>query len=107
MDKKEEFKIFAKKHPELINYLDNHKDMSWQKLYEIYDIYGEDTSVWKDYLKTSIKLPEFFNTFKNVNLDEVKEGIDNFQKILGMLSGLTSKNETTYKPRPIYKHFDD
>lgn len=42
MDKKEEFKLFAKKHPELINYLDNHKDMSWQKLYEIYDIYGED-----------------------------------------------------------------
>ncbi len=106
MTKKDEFKLFVKDHPELISHVTK-GEVTWQGLYEIYDIYGEDTSVWKDYLKTSIKLPEFFNTFKNVNLDEVKEGIDNFQKILGMLSGLTSKNETTYKPRPIYKHFDD
>ena len=24
--------------------------MSWQKYYEIYDMYGEDENVWKDYI---------------------------------------------------------
>ena len=104
MTKKDEFKLFVKKHPELISHVKDGK-ATWQSLYEIYDIYGEDNEAWKDYTKTSIKLPEFFNTFKNVNLDEVKEGIDNFQKILGMLGGIGK--EEVYKPRPIYKHFDD
>ena len=39
MDKKEEFKIFARKHPELVSFVKD-KSMTWQKFYEIYDIYG-------------------------------------------------------------------
>ena len=45
MDKKEEFKKFVKKHPELVEYVKN-KQNTWQDFYEIYDMYGEEDSVW-------------------------------------------------------------
>ena len=41
MSKKDEFKHFASLHPELNEYVRN-GEMSWQKFYEMYDIYGED-----------------------------------------------------------------
>ena len=50
MDKKEEFKAFVRKNPILVKYVKNN-EMTWQKFYEIYDIYGENNDVWIDYLK--------------------------------------------------------
>jgi hypothetical protein len=50
MTKKDEFKEFVRKHPELVTYVKN-GEMSWQKYYELYDMYGEEESVWKSYLK--------------------------------------------------------
>ena len=38
---KETFKEFISKKPELIDYIKN-GEMTWQKFYELYDIYGED-----------------------------------------------------------------
>ena len=54
MDKKSEFKAFVKNNPSLIKYVKNN-EMTWQKFYEIYDIYGEDESVWNKYIKNDIK----------------------------------------------------
>ena len=45
MDTKEKFKIFVKKNPILIKYVQN-GSMTWQKFYEIYDMYGEDNNAW-------------------------------------------------------------
>ena len=45
---KEDFKRFVRSHPELVNYV-NKGTMSWQKFYEMYDIYGESNSIWKEY----------------------------------------------------------
>ena len=36
---KENFKSFARIHPELANFV-NTNQTNWQKLYELYDIYG-------------------------------------------------------------------
>ena len=47
--KKEEFKEFVRKHPNLIKYVKSN-EMTWQKFYEMYDLYGEEESIWKDYL---------------------------------------------------------
>ena len=41
---KETFKTFAKQHPELAKTVLN-GTTTWQKLYEIYDIYGIDSSM--------------------------------------------------------------
>ena len=48
MSKKEEFKTFIKNNPGFIKYVNN-GEMTWQKFYEMYDLYGEENSVWDDY----------------------------------------------------------
>ena len=51
MSKKEEFKNFILNRPELIDYVESNKT-TWQKLYEIYDLYGKDSDVWNKYKNT-------------------------------------------------------
>ena len=42
------FKTFVKNHPSFATYI---KDgtMTWQKFYELYDMYGESSSIWNEY----------------------------------------------------------
>ena len=47
--KHEAFKNFVKTKPELIKFVQNGK-MTWQKFYELYDLYGEDEKVWNKYI---------------------------------------------------------
>lgn len=49
MAKIDNFKLFVKNNPNLITYVKNNT-MSWQKFYELYDLYGEDNNVWNEYL---------------------------------------------------------
>ena len=121
--KKEQFKEFVKKNPRLITYVNNN-EMTWQKFYEMYDLYGESEDVWKEYLnkeekkeeivnnsiKAGLTLSEVVNWFKNVDLDGLQEGIGNVQRVLGVMQDFTKKDNkevNTYKPRPLYKHFED
>lgn len=118
---KETFKLFAKSHPELANQVMNGKT-NWQKLYELFEIYGEDSEVWNSYttsvvdnsnvkdVPTSFK--DLFNTFKNIDLDSVQKGVTNLQKTIGLLQdiglgGTTSQSVNTYEARPMYKYFED
>lgn len=120
---KEAFKEFVRKNPKLIKYVNNN-DMTWQKFYEMYDMYGEDDNAWKDYLKeekaekvatsaiSSLGVADFINFLKTINLDGLQEGIGNIQRVLGIFQDFTKKDNNTntkeeYKPRPIYKHFED
>ena len=50
MDKKEEFKTFIKDKEFLIDKVNN-GETTWQKLYEIYDLYGDNEDVWREFLK--------------------------------------------------------
>ena len=128
--KKDEFKEFVKKNPKLISYVKNN-EMTWQKFYEMYDLYGEDENVWKEYIGKDVNsstssnlekvgsaslagltLSEVVNWFKNVDLDSLQEGIGNVQRVLGVVQDFSKKDNketknNTYKPRPLYKHFED
>lgn len=121
MEKMDSFKKFIKKNPTLIKYVKN-GEMNWQKFYEIYDLYGEDNSAWDEYLKKEEKViktdntkptnvSDFFNFLKGIDLDSLQETVSSLQRVLGVFGDLGNKGETKvqeeYKPRPLYKHFDD
>ena len=71
---KENFKLFARLHPELVSSVINQKT-NWQQLYELYEIYGEDSPIWNTYFQTnnnsSLTFPDtfkdFFATLKNMD----------------------------------------
>ena len=119
MTKKEEFKEFVKKNPSLINHINNN-EMTWQKFYELYDMYGNDNNIWDKYINTrensniasasaGLGLAEAFKWFKNIDLDSVQSGVNNLQKVVDIIQDFGHKNtkKEEYKPRPLYKHFDD
>ena len=116
MDKKESFKSFARSHPELISSIKS-GDASWQKLYEIYDIYGEDDRAWKTYFNqtttSTTNFSDITNIVKNIDMDSVQKHINTAQKALGLVQELTGKGAVAdiakgpVNPRPINKFFED
>ena len=128
--KKDKFKEFVKNNPRLISFVKNN-EMTWQKFYEMYDLYGEEDNIWKDYINepkaeekkkietaakagiAGLTLSEVVKWFKTVDLDGIQEGIGNVQRVLGVVQDFSKKDstsestKTTYKPRPLYKHFED
>lgn len=125
MATKDEFKIFASKHPELVRHIKN-GNTTWQNLYEIYDIYGEQESAWKDYFtreepsntqKTNdYNFKSITEKLKNIDFNSIQEHIGTAQKALGIVQELTSKGTgvaaakaatEVIEPRPINKIFED
>ena len=124
MDKKEAFKEFLRAHPKITEYLKNNKDSSIQKLYEIYDIYGEDSTAWSPYLDFTSKtsnssrnesIGSIKDLMKNIDVDSLQEHIKTAQKALGFIEELTSKGASNVgsipkgpkSPRPLDKFFGD
>ena len=116
MSRKEEFKTFIKKHPELIKYVKS-GEMSWQKFFEIYSIYGESNDIWNKYFKenentsNSMSINDLLEMVKKVDLDSVQKNISNISKAINLVQSLITtdeiKEENTYTPRPLYKKFED
>ena len=108
---KEEFKAFVKKKPELINYV-NSGEMTWQKFYEQWRLYGEDDAIWNKYTKKeeSFSFSNILDSLKKLKADDVKKGVNNVQKIVELLQGLLVKDSpkvSVYEPRQLFKKFED
>ncbi len=123
MSKIDEFKNFVKDNPYLITHIKDNK-MTWQKFYEIYDLYGQDEQVWKEYLSqkeepvSEVKKNSSWNNImemaKNIDVDKVQNGITSLQKTIGLFGDLFTKKSSdptttnnSYKPRPLYRTFED
>ncbi|MFA5603289.1 MAG: spore coat protein YlbD [Bacilli bacterium] len=127
MDKLENFKEFVKDNPGLIKYVKSN-EMTWQKFYELYDLYGKDDNIWKPYIEsetiednatrtapattTAFGVNDVVNWFKNIDVNTLQSGINSVQRVVGVLQDFTSKEKTEtpkeeYRPRPLYKHFED
>ena len=123
MAKIDNFKLFVKNNPNLITYVKNNT-MSWQKFYELYDLYVEDNNVWNEYLnkdttvnttktesKKSNKFSDILDMAKNLDTNKLQDGISSVQKAIGLIGDILVKDKkpdaSTYNPRPIYRRFDD
>ena len=123
MTKIDNFKLFVKNNTNLITYVKNNT-MSWQKFYELYDLYGEDNNVWNEYLnkdttvnttktesKKSNKFSDILDMAKNLDTNKLQDGISSVQKAIGLIGDILVKDKkpdaSTYNPRPIYRRFDD
>lgn len=104
---KESFIAFAREKPNLAKEVLK-GNVSWQQLYELYEIYGENHSIWNKYLNNDIdlnSLKDVFNMLKKIDLNNVQSGINNIQKTLGLLHdiGIGKKEQLQ---EPIYKRFE-
>lgn len=122
------FKSFVRKNPNLIAYVRD-GSMSWQKFYELYDLYGEDNSIWDSYInkkidntitsrtsdnssKSNFSLGNILDMAKNIDANRLSDGISSLQKAIGLFGDIISKDSassttSSYTPRPIYRKFDD
>lgn len=117
---KESFKNFVREYPELGNSVMDNRT-SWQKLYELFEMYGEDSNIWDQYVTRSVSssishdnressFSELISMIKKVDLDSVQKGVNSLQKTIGLLQDIgigTKTKESVYEPRPLYKYFDD
>lgn len=115
-----DFKNFVRKNPSLLKYVRD-GSMTWQKFYEMYDLYGEKEEVWANYIVPSksetvvpqaLGVTDILSWLKTADLSKVEEGINSVQRVIGVLQELgpskaTDTKPTSYKPRPLYKHFED
>ena len=131
MKSKEDFKTFVKSHPELVRYVKNN-EMTWQKFYELYNLYEEDNNIWKDYInndninnnnetfnsQTKVRdisgISEIANMLKNIKPESIQQNITSIQKFLGFISDFigdsnkdNEKPKSIYTPRPTHKMFED
>ena len=122
MARMDDFKSFVKKNPNLINYVKN-DTMSWQKFYELYDLYGEDENIWGEYLgnrnassnkvekKSTSRFSDILDMAKNIDANKLQDSISSVQKAIGLIGDMFIKDKGTdtnaYTPRPIYRKFDD
>ncbi len=124
MSKKDEFKEFVSSHPALVEVVKT-KAHSWQDLFEVYDLYGQDEAMWDRYLQNGSStnntasaklnsLGELTKLFKNVNIENVQKYIDTAQKAIGVIQELTGSGAAAEviskgpnSARPINKIFED
>ena len=116
MDKKEAFKEFIKSKPSLLSYIRSN-DNSIQKLYEVYDIYGEDDKVWDKYInadRSGVDLNNIKDIVKNIDVNSIKGHIDSAQKMIDIVKSISSKVGTDVNkikkplsPKTIEGLFDD
>ncbi len=113
-----DFKSFVRERPSLANYVNNN-EMTWQKFYEMYELYGANNSIWDKYITTSAStsstsIKDMLGMFKNVNMNDLQDGINSLQKGIGYLQDMVKSKakdipvrKSSYEPRPMYRHFDD
>lgn len=111
MANKEEFKNFVKHNPSFAKYVNDGK-MTWQKFYEMYDLYGSDNPIWDTYQSREENTTQGLNDIiKNIDIDAIKKHITSAQKALDFVQELTGKTSNVtpevITPRPLNKFFED
>lgn len=128
MDKLQEFKSFIKTKPDVLDKIHNN-EITWQQVYETYDLYGSNHSLFgateekevKNETKSEEKTPfktrsEYVNNalkmFQDVDMDKVTSNLQSIQKVMGIFGEITkgvgkdNQSITDIKNRR-YKRYND
>ena len=95
--------------------------MTWQQFYEIYDLYGENNSIWDTFtieennnmLNNNVfgTIKDLFGLFKGIDLNAVQKTLTSLDKAIDAFKGLGNKEDRSdtnnYEERPKYKYFED
>lgn len=122
---KDSFKEFVKKNNNLINIVEK-GDTTWQKLYELYDLYGENSSIWNKYLNNNTNnntsnnvnisnltnnFKEIINFVKGIDLNSIQKGLNGLDKAIDafkdILPDKPKSSDNIYEPRPNYTYYED
>ncbi len=112
---KVEFKEFVKRHPELVNFVEK-GETNWQRLYELYDLYGENNSVWNKYfssknISADNSFKDIVQFIKGIDLNTIQKGLVSLDKAIDAFKEIipSPKNnmQKPYEPSPNYRYFED
>ena len=120
MAKLDEFKLFIKSNPHLIDKVHNN-EISWQRLYETYDIYGTEHELFKNVIQkkntqsilSKEGLNNAINMFKDIDLDKVSSGLESIKKVVGTIQEITkgdtniSENIPEYIKKSSFRRYND
>lgn len=110
---KEQFKEFVRTKPELADYVES-GEMTWQKFYKLYDLYGDDKNIWSKYNTPKQTKRKVSDIVEKIDPDSIQKHIETAQKALDIFSEFATKTTenitNNIKPsieRPLSKFFGD
>lgn len=119
---KEEFKKFVQRNPHLADYVNSNK-MTWQQFYEMFDLYGENNSIWDNFKSNTSNsststlsnigvvsaIKELLSLFKGIDLNTVQKTLTSLDKAIDAFKGFNKDEERNdaYEERPKYRYFED
>ena len=116
---KDSFKAFVKNNPNLVNYVKNN-EMTWQKFYEMYDLYGEEHDIWNNYRTNNTSnnqsgnfmdnFKSIFDLLKGVDLKNVQKTLTGLDKAIGTFREFSNNNTNisdNYELRPTDRYYED
>jgi len=92
MDNLNEFKAFLKTIPGIKKDVIA-KKYTWQQIYEIYTMYGENDDFFRPYKTHQLDMNDILEIIKNVDLDTLSSSLQSIEKILNIVSTLIVKNK--------------
>lgn len=117
MNKLDEFKEFIKDKDYLINKVHN-KEVSWQTLYETYDLYGKEHDLFKNNLKQNNTLlskegiNNAINAFKDIDLEKVSTSLESIKKVVNTIQEITKVDSKEvdipeYMKKSTFRRYND
>ncbi len=114
MDDIQAFKEFVKTMPKAASLVHEGK-YSWQQLYEMYVLYGENHEIWQQFKGSDVKeangatfdLGTLLNLLKTIDIDALLSSMQGLEKVLGIAAALFDKEDTNERGFQSISRMDD